>query len=92
MTHNTDNEIRVELKYCERCGGLWFRRENSQARLCAPCTVEPGDTILRHRERSTAQPPSRKPPARIKASAWYGPMTNVVERMQGVATVAGGVA
>lgn len=90
MTHTTDNEIRVELKYCERCGGLWFRREKSNARLCAPCAVEPVDTFLRHRERVLIQPQDRKPAASIKAAAWYGPMTDVVRRMQGVA--AGGAA
>jgi hypothetical protein len=87
MTHTSAIEIRVELKYCERCGGLWFRPENTQASLCAPCTVEPVDTFLRHRERPIAPPPDHKP--QIQAGVWYGPMTGVVQRMQGVA---GGVA
>jgi len=83
MTHTTDNEIRVELKYCERCGGLWFRREKSNARLCAPCAVEPVDTFLRHRERVIVTPPDRKPP--MKAAAWYGPMTETIQRLDAVA-------
>ncbi len=27
----------VELKYCERCGGLWLRRAGDPAVYCAPC-------------------------------------------------------
>jgi hypothetical protein len=27
----------VELKYCERCGGLHVRRSNSEAKFCSPC-------------------------------------------------------
>lgn len=28
---------RVELKYCERCGGLWMRREGSGEVFCQAC-------------------------------------------------------
>jgi Zn finger protein HypA/HybF involved in hydrogenase expression len=27
----------VHLKYCERCGNLWFRRNGSEQPLCPPC-------------------------------------------------------
>jgi hypothetical protein len=27
----------VELKYCERCGGLWLRLKGSQQVYCSPC-------------------------------------------------------
>jgi Zn-finger nucleic acid-binding protein len=30
-------EIQVELKYCERCGGLWLRRQEAKGVYCAPC-------------------------------------------------------
>jgi Zn-finger nucleic acid-binding protein len=29
--------IQVELKYCERCGGLWLRRLGTDGVHCAPC-------------------------------------------------------
>jgi hypothetical protein len=31
---------RLELKYCERCGGLWFRRRGAGEVYCARCTHE----------------------------------------------------
>lgn len=55
MNHTTDNEIRVELKYCERCGGLWFRRENSREVFCVPCTQRPSDALP---PRHTPAPPA----------------------------------
>ena len=27
----------MELKYCERCGGLWLRRRGSEGRFCSTC-------------------------------------------------------
>ncbi len=30
-------EILVELKYCERCGGLWLRPEGTNGVFCAGC-------------------------------------------------------
>jgi Zn-finger nucleic acid-binding protein len=27
----------VELKYCERCGGLWLRRTKTDGVVCAEC-------------------------------------------------------
>lgn len=32
-------EIRVELKYCERCGGLWLRSETTFGVYCAICSA-----------------------------------------------------
>ncbi len=30
-------EIQVELKYCERCGGLWLRPRGADGVYCASC-------------------------------------------------------
>lgn len=30
--------IQLELKYCERCGGLWLRPKGSGLVLCSGCT------------------------------------------------------
>lgn len=32
-------EIQIELKYCERCGGLWLRRQGADGVYCASCRV-----------------------------------------------------
>lgn len=32
--------IRLELKYCERCGGLWLRERGTGRVYCAVCTSE----------------------------------------------------
>ncbi|MBZ5706628.1 MAG: zf-TFIIB domain-containing protein [Acidobacteriia bacterium] len=29
--------IELELKYCERCGGLWLRRRGTEEVYCPPC-------------------------------------------------------
>lgn len=29
--------IQLELKYCERCGGLWLRPQGSELVFCASC-------------------------------------------------------
>jgi len=30
----------LELKYCERCGGLWLRRTGTDLVLCAKCCCQ----------------------------------------------------
>jgi Zn-finger nucleic acid-binding protein len=30
-------EVHVELKYCERCGGLWLRAQGAEGVYCASC-------------------------------------------------------
>jgi Zn-finger nucleic acid-binding protein len=32
-------EIQVELKYCERCGGLWLRAQGIDGVYCASCRM-----------------------------------------------------
>ena len=32
--------IQLELKYCERCGGLWLRLQGAPEVFCAACAVE----------------------------------------------------
>ena len=31
------SEIQVELKYCERCGGLWLRPQGTNGVYCGGC-------------------------------------------------------
>ena len=32
--------IELELKYCERCGGLWFRELDSEEVFCPRCVLQ----------------------------------------------------
>lgn len=32
--------IHLELKYCERCGGLWLRPEDTDEVYCGSCSVQ----------------------------------------------------
>ena len=32
--------VRLELKYCERCGGLWMRTWGTEEVYCPACAVQ----------------------------------------------------
>jgi len=32
-----EEAIQLDLKYCERCGGLWLRRKGTNGVYCAAC-------------------------------------------------------
>ncbi|MDP9268594.1 MAG: hypothetical protein M3P27_09775 [Acidobacteriota bacterium] len=38
--------IRMELKYCEACGGLWFRREECDQIYCQRCAERMGEIAV----------------------------------------------
>jgi hypothetical protein len=49
---DSDRElIQLELKYCERCGGLWFRMRCSPEVYCATCAIAMADVALPGRSR-----------------------------------------
>jgi Zn-finger nucleic acid-binding protein len=73
-------EIIIELKYCERCGGLWFREAGSNANLCGPCTNEEPALARRYAEREQQATAERE---------WIGLSSLIVKNMQGVATEGG---
>jgi hypothetical protein len=35
-----NSEQLMELKYCERCGGLWLRAKGHAGIYCGPCKLE----------------------------------------------------
>jgi hypothetical protein len=35
--------VRLELKYCERCGGLWMRTWGTDEIYCPTCALEMSD-------------------------------------------------
>ncbi len=73
-------EIIIELKYCERCGGLWFREAGSNANLCGGCTHEEPGLAKRYAERKQQA---------VAERAWVGLNSLVIKNMQGVATEGG---
>ncbi len=48
-----DGVVRVELKYCERCGGLWLR-EGGAGVYCVPCRVKMEDLPIPKKKPSRA--------------------------------------
>ncbi len=55
-------EIQVDLKYCERCGGLWLRLQGTSGVYCASCNLrlaarpDPGEAPPRKPRRRRARP------------------------------------
>lgn len=45
--------LEVELKYCERCGGLWLRPLGLQEIYCPTCTPLMADLPLPRRRRAS---------------------------------------
>jgi Zn-finger nucleic acid-binding protein len=60
-------EIQVELKYCERCGGLWLRPQRTDGVFCASCRLclaarpDPGEATCSDRARRKARRLRRSP-------------------------------
>ena len=44
--NNNRHEVRVELKYCEHCGGLWVR-ERGAGVFCEKCQAEVDEFPMR---------------------------------------------
>jgi hypothetical protein len=78
-------EILVELKYCERCGGLWLRPEGTSGVFCASC-----HTILEAMpdpDEIPALRPTGRRRARLPEGAKLGTLrtSSQVDELQGVA-------
>jgi len=43
--------VRLELKYCERCGGLWMRTWGTEDVYCPACSVQMSDLPAPGRKR-----------------------------------------
>jgi Zn-finger nucleic acid-binding protein len=51
------NELQLELKYCERCGGLWLRPVGGGQIYCVACGREMAQLPPPSKDRETAQLP-----------------------------------
>jgi len=55
---------KVELKICERCGGLWFRPQGSQWVYCAACHER-----LLDMPKAAEKPSQKRPRVGLQAEA-----------------------
>ena len=71
------DEIQIELKYCERCGGLWLRRKEQMECIArvAECVWQQCQTQGRRRRarRAAAKCVCRKAEVRRHESSELGP-------------------
>ena len=54
-------ELAVELKYCERCGGLWLRRHGLDGVYCGRCCAQLASLLQSGRGRGTKPCLTRNP-------------------------------
>ncbi len=52
-------EVRVELKYCERCGGLWVREPGTGVVYCDDCLPKVADLPIPKKKPTSARLPVR---------------------------------
>jgi hypothetical protein len=65
----TEHFIRVELKYCERCGELWTRRSGEVESRCQRCVAVEGQLPQLWRERSRPENRANVPPPALMPQA-----------------------
>lgn len=96
-------EILVELKYCERCGGLWLRPQGTDGIYCATCRVllaampDPGQAPPRQSRRRRRQARAQEPEtagtqgaeteAQVQAQGEELPNAARIDDLQGVAAM-----
>ena len=66
--------VELELKYCERCGGLWLRERGVQTPYCASCAIALADCAV---------PRTRKPPPRLPVNRSYQACGETILSQQG---------
>jgi hypothetical protein len=54
-------DLKMELKYCERCGGLWLRECGAGTVYCANCAGDVSELPLPRRRLRGALLPVRRP-------------------------------
>ncbi len=69
----------LELKYCERCGGLWLRLKGSTAVYCVACRHEMADQLPKRQPSLAAV---RQLKAAVSGHTQAEPAPSVVGRLQ----------
>ena len=65
--------VQLELKYCERCGGLWVRSLGCGEIYCPPCAIEMADVASPGRRRN-----SPRLPGNHKSEGIQGPRVVII--------------
>jgi len=87
ISGNASGDLSLELKYCERCGGLWLRPAGESRVYCAPCTREVEEMPPTPRESQVLKGrQARRKSAKRVEPAWTG------NEAQGSKDAAGGAA
>ena len=60
-----EGDVAVELKYCERCGGLWLRAAGHDGIHCKKCAIHVAE-LLAGRGITVAQRRKRPRPAQVE--------------------------
>jgi Zn-finger nucleic acid-binding protein len=71
---NEEQEGKVELKYCERCGGLWLRPTGADGVYCVSCHA-----LLKNRP-DPGDAPARKARRRKDRRRERGPLESELQR------------
>jgi Zn-finger nucleic acid-binding protein len=72
---NFGNELQLELKYCERCGGLWLRPVGGGQIYCVACGQEIAQLPIPSREPDDvddSEAESFEEYVRLEVDAWGG--------------------
>jgi Zn-finger nucleic acid-binding protein len=88
------SDIQVELKYCERCGGLWLRPQGGAGVYCSACRTSLAELEERmnspnHAARSPRKVPRRRVPIPVvKAQTEKRDKSSArIESLQGAAAL-----
>jgi hypothetical protein len=64
--------VRLELKYCERCGGLWLRVWESEDVYCPDCVGDVLDLPIARKRRKPRLPASDRADLKSQFEDWSG--------------------
>jgi len=78
-------EVRVELKYCERCGALWVRERGTGLVYCDSCQLEVADLPMPKKKTRRARLPVGPNPSVEDCSAFLDGESTNLEAAGGVA-------
>ena len=84
------SHVHVELKYCERCGGLFLRTQGTNLVYCTGCAVQLAATVEVIDQRNPVQCCRKRNPRMVKGPTLKGRRVKGVaqiECLQGVAAV-----
>lgn len=96
MDGTEKQQVQVDLKYCERCGGLWLRPQTTDSVHCRSCRLRlearsnPGPAKfqkMRSPEVQRRKAPKQKPDVRPDGRKDRLPSPAEIDCLQGVAAV-----